>query len=270
MLGALALLALTASPPQGLKVAFPGLTGAGTPAQKLAYFTDHLDQQMTFAGADTITSREIAALLGIERQRQLLGCADESSSCLAELAGALAADAMLQGDITVLGGEIAINLKLLKPTDGSTLSAWSDRVSTDAAAADSLAQGARVLVSQAAQALGRAVTPKAVTRVSPLRRWSVLPLVLGVAACATGAGLLVKARLDFDALAPAMPIPSSRGAALAAEGERFQLIGWIATGAGLALAATGAAMFVLGRDQTISTAVAPVPGGASMSLWGTW
>jgi hypothetical protein len=36
-------------------------------------------------------------LLGLERQKQMLGCAEDSSNCLAELAGALGARFVLNG-----------------------------------------------------------------------------------------------------------------------------------------------------------------------------
>src|SRR3712207_8464674 len=37
---------------------------------------------------DVIGPSEIRAVIGLERQKQLLGCSDESSDCLAEIGGA--------------------------------------------------------------------------------------------------------------------------------------------------------------------------------------
>lgn len=63
----------------------------------------------------------------------------------------------------------------------------------------------------------------------------------------------------------------SQASTYVADGERSQLLGWILSGVGVAALAGAAGMFFAGRDQTISTAIAPVPGGgAAMSIWGTW
>ena len=60
-----------------------------------------------------ITRQDVEALLGRERQRQLLGCADESGSCVAELAGALGAGLVLTGDLAKVGARFTVTLKLL-------------------------------------------------------------------------------------------------------------------------------------------------------------
>src|SRR3990172_8953663 len=51
------------------------------------YFADRLIDQ----GLEVTSPRELTALLGLERQRQLLGCEDDSS-CLIEIAGAIGVD----------------------------------------------------------------------------------------------------------------------------------------------------------------------------------
>src|SRR5947207_17625 len=40
---------------------------------------------------NVLSSKDVETLLGVERQKQMLGCADDASSCLSELAGALGA-----------------------------------------------------------------------------------------------------------------------------------------------------------------------------------
>ena len=50
-----------------------------------------------------ISQQDIATMLGLERQKQLMGCADDSTSCLAELSGALGARFVMSGTLTRLG-----------------------------------------------------------------------------------------------------------------------------------------------------------------------
>lgn len=50
-------------------------------------------------GLKVMTGRDIGAVLGLERQKQLLGCMDDSTSCSAELAGALGVGALVVGTV---------------------------------------------------------------------------------------------------------------------------------------------------------------------------
>src|SRR5512132_1453543 len=62
---------------------------------------------------DAIGASDIEAMLGVERQRQLLGCSDNSSSCLAELGGALGAEYILVGTLAKLERSKRLDVKLL-------------------------------------------------------------------------------------------------------------------------------------------------------------
>lgn len=62
-------------------------------------------------GVSVISGTEIADMLGMERQKQLVGCSDEASICMEELAGALDADEMITVDLTELGGTYALTLR---------------------------------------------------------------------------------------------------------------------------------------------------------------
>src|SRR5437764_10501647 len=64
-------------------------------------------------GVAVITQKDIGSLLSVERQRQLLGCADEKSSCLAELSGALGAAAIVTGQVGQIGNDLNLSLKVL-------------------------------------------------------------------------------------------------------------------------------------------------------------
>jgi len=60
---------------------------------------------------DVVASADISNLLGLEKQKQLLQCG-EDSSCLAELGGALGVDYLLSGSVGLLGSRLRISLSL--------------------------------------------------------------------------------------------------------------------------------------------------------------
>ena len=62
-------------------------------------------------GFEVLTSSDMVAVLGIERQRQLLGCAD--TSCMAELGGALGSAYLVHGTLAVLDQDSALTLSLV-------------------------------------------------------------------------------------------------------------------------------------------------------------
>src|SRR5439155_17203807 len=57
-----------------------------------------------------ISSREIAMLLGVERQKELLGCHDDA--CTTQLAGALGAEKILSGQIGIIEQSVVFTLQL--------------------------------------------------------------------------------------------------------------------------------------------------------------
>jgi hypothetical protein len=67
-------------------------------------------------GFDAISQSEITALLNVQKQKQLLGCADES--CLAEIGGALGAKLVLNGTLGKLGDSYVLSLQLLDTHKG--------------------------------------------------------------------------------------------------------------------------------------------------------
>jgi TolB-like protein len=60
---------------------------------------------------DVVSSADISSLLGLEKQKQLLQCG-EDSSCLAELGGALGVDYLLSGSVGLLGTRLRISLSV--------------------------------------------------------------------------------------------------------------------------------------------------------------
>lgn len=68
--------------PAPLKVAAPGFNVINLEARLGEFYTEHTAQQLKLLGLEVITVREIASMLGLERQRQLLGCSEGASGNL--------------------------------------------------------------------------------------------------------------------------------------------------------------------------------------------
>ncbi len=66
-----------------------------------------------------ISQADVASLLGLEGQRQLLGCDD--ASCVAQIAGALDADRLLSGSVALVGHTTVVNVRLVDVKRSLTL-----------------------------------------------------------------------------------------------------------------------------------------------------
>ncbi len=67
-----------------------------------------------------LSQGEVVALLGLERTRQMLGCADDQG-CQADLAGALDSDRLLSGALTILERSALVSVRLLDVKRSRTL-----------------------------------------------------------------------------------------------------------------------------------------------------
>ncbi len=98
-----------AAPPQAAPTADPrpklavlDLGASGTSASLAAAVTGVVANEVDRLGSfKVITSDAIRAMLALEQQKQVLGCAADSA-CLAEIGGALGVDYLVSGRVTVL------------------------------------------------------------------------------------------------------------------------------------------------------------------------
>ncbi|MBS2029269.1 MAG: hypothetical protein JST54_15310 [Deltaproteobacteria bacterium] len=105
-----AMLAATPHRPKVAVLAFHDVDGKDAHAAEL--LTQVASAEVVkFNKFDVVTPQVIADLLGVERQRQLLGCSE--SSCLAEIGNALGADYLLSGQLGRLGDQYRIDLTLV-------------------------------------------------------------------------------------------------------------------------------------------------------------
>jgi hypothetical protein len=96
---------------RGRIAVMPLKVGKGVQPQLAEMVTDAFVAALYERGVPTITMSDVEAALGFERQKQLLGCADEKS-CLAEIAGALGTDRIVSGSLTRVEAVTALRLQL--------------------------------------------------------------------------------------------------------------------------------------------------------------
>jgi hypothetical protein len=253
-------IAAGSSPGRAAKFASPGFSVINIEPKLAEFYTEHVAQQVKLTGVEIITVREIQSLLGMERQKALLGCTEEASSCVAELASALGADGVLLGDIARLGARYTINLKVIGAQNGRTLAVFSDSASSEDEVIDALTRGARKLVVDASAALGRA-PPRLPTLEAPrppLRKIAIAPLALGVVAAGAGAVLLGLSEVDYQALKTGKP--GADGATVAARGQTFGTLGVAGLVVGGVALAGAATLFFLGAEPPVTVAVGPAGG----------
>lgn len=136
-------LAAAPSLPANPKLAALGFKFLNIEEKAADYFSEFFAQQLQEAGLAVTTEGSMTALLGFERQKQLLGCSTESAGCVAELAGALGVDALVLGSLGKFGSEYAVTVKIISAKDSSTVLAESGRVDGDRALLDWLTAVAR-------------------------------------------------------------------------------------------------------------------------------
>ncbi len=169
-----------------VRLAAPGLTFANIGARDGEAYQSYFVNQMQLAGGVTVvTQAEIAALLGLERQKQLLGCEEASAaSCMAELGGALGAEGLVVGNISKLGGSFLLDVKVVEVQTARTLALISKRVANEEALLNALAEGAREISQKVRESLRPGEKPPAAEPFR-LRPW----LLVGIGGLAlAGAG----------------------------------------------------------------------------------
>lgn len=90
------------------------LTGAGVEQAQLESVTDRIATTLQARAVfEVLSTKDVQTLLGLERQKQLLGCAETASSCFTELSGALGARFVTSGSLVKLGEAFQLTLSTL-------------------------------------------------------------------------------------------------------------------------------------------------------------
>lgn len=271
----LALLHAGSEPPS---LAAPGFSKLNVADQTAAFFGEHFAQQLAQRGCKVTSASQVAAVLGLERQKQLMGCSDESNSCSMELANALGSDGIVLGEVARFDGRYQINVKVTSAKDGSVLASASFKASSDEDVLDGLSGAAKRMAPEVAERLHKMLAPPSGAALAldkeqsaKVRRWALVPAALGVAAGAASLGLYLKAKDNFAKLSTGS-FTVEEGTALRDQGNGLQLGSAICLGVFGAGLAAAAAVFFLNLDTApaVTPQVTVTPGGAAVSLQGSF
>jgi hypothetical protein len=239
------------------KLAVPEWNIVGLSPELGSFYAGEVARVLRREGLTVITAKDIAAVLGLDRQRKLLGC-ESGTDCMAELGAALGCDGVVTVNLARLDDGFRGTLRVSSARDGATLAEEVLVAKTQGALADAL--------EVAAVRLARTLKPPPPTSV---RSWAWLPLAGGLALGAGGAACLGFAGGDYSRMTAAGS--AQEGARLRDEGQGLQTAGWALAGTGVAaLIATGLVYFLGGPDASVSPAVSAAPSGLSVGVAGSW
>lgn len=220
MFASCVVLCLTAAP----SVAVVDFSKVDVSSELASFAADQVALELAKRGPKVVTSRDVAAVLGLERQRQLLGCSDDGTSC--ELAQAMGADFLLTGTLARLGSVLQVSLKLIDSRTGRAHSSWQGTVRDEA--------GLPALLQTGAEALAESLTPPQPKRRLGASFW--VPLSVG-AALLVGSGVSLGLREDAWVRLGA---PASMGLLSSSEAVMFRERGRVTQVAAPVLAGAGA------------------------------
>jgi hypothetical protein len=235
------------------KLAAPGWTVVNISSELANFYANEVARTLKQSGLKVVTAADISAVLGTERQKMLLGCPEDSLSCMAELGSALGCDGLLVANLARLGDRYRGSLKVVSPQDGSTLAEQPVDAASESGLLDALAEAAR--------ALGRSLNPPPPRDV---RAFALIPLITAVAAAAGSAAAF---GIAGDRLA-AIPAQGSESAAqtLAEQGQGAQVAAWALAGTTVAALTTAALVFFLSDRPQVTPTVTVTPQGAGAGV----
>lgn len=260
-------LALTATP----NLAAPGLQCAGVDPVVCDAYLEHFVANLTNRGVKVTTKNDMGEVLGVERQKQLLGCASGDSSCLTELAGALGVGALLSGTVAKTESGYVSTLKVIDATSGSTKWAATTRVDTEKALFG--------FFEDQAGALAQTLAPQGSRGgVSPVVKW--IPAMVGGVAAIVGGVLFSEAAAEAGVLRAQLADPQPLSKVLeppdftveddlriaAQNGRTFQTAGWLCVGVGAAAVVSSFVWWLLTPSSPVTATLVPSPNGALLGL----
>jgi TolB-like protein len=241
---------------------------------------------------DVISQADVAAMIGFEKQKQMLGCA-EDSGCLAEIGGALGVDYVLSGQVGQIGSRYHLSLQILDSRKAKVVSraARFSEAGDDALVAAAQAAVADLVAGVSGQARGAppqlpagAGEPHARSEGSPrapplgdagaakrasfwssrTAAWATMGA--GVALAAGGLAFGLQARAARDDLADAWRRPdyASFYDRKSSDARRNALLANVLYGAGAATAGVGVWMYTRSRSPEVR--IVPLAANGSIGL----
>jgi hypothetical protein len=277
-------LLLSASP---TTLAALDLEAQQVPAAVAKLVGTHLVVKLTQKGFQVLTASDLAAVIGVERQKQLLGC-NEETNCLAEIGAALNAKGVVLGSVGRLGQTRLLNVKVIASGSAQSLAVCSGRAGSDEgllaeaeACADTIAAALRSSASEPL-AVASKPTPEpvkqepakaaptapaventepiaAVVKEAPPRRyWALAPMIVGVLAAGFGVFLIAAINVNVSTIEDQSPPEALR---YLKSVEPIGTLGGLALGAGIAMAAAGTVLFLMPPAPVQPVAMVTPQGG---------
>ena len=103
-----------------MKIAVLAFSASGVDPTVANSVTESVTAEIAVRGYfDPMSASEIQTVLGVERQKQLLGCGEDT--CMSELAGALGAPYVMSGSLVKLEGVFQLNLQVIDSRKASSV-----------------------------------------------------------------------------------------------------------------------------------------------------
>jgi hypothetical protein len=264
-----------------VKVAATDFTFVGIDPKLGAVFQDRFVSQLGSEQLRVTTQRDIQQLLGLERERQLLGCDSGGPQCMAELAGALGVEVVINGSIAKSESGFIVTIRALQADTGQSLSTPNTRVKTEGALLDWLDATADTMRGQILAKLRPnaviapvAVAPKVVAPVeeqkvvsppSPLTRW--IPAIAGGVLAVGGGVCLGISGINYVTLTGNDPPAITQIHQVREVGQTMLPVGSALLGVGVAGIVTSL-IWNAATPKPVQAAVVPLRDGAVLSFGG--
>lgn len=223
-------LVLLAAAPAPIRLAAPEWTTVNMSAELGSFYAEEFARALRSEGLEVITAKDIQTLLGVDRQRQLLGCSE--SSCIAELGSALGCERVLNGQLAQLDDTFRGTLRVMSSVSGLVLA--EEPVE---------AKGQKALVSALERAARRMAKKLKPPPPPPNLTW--VPVVSGGSAVVVGGAIFFGAA-GSNASKISAQSDENVAIGLAKDGKAFETTAWIMAGVGTAAIVTGVVMAVTG------------------------
>lgn len=259
MLATLAAVLLTADPgPPKIAVIDFRCSGRNIDNALCDAWVDRFLARLAGSGVKIVTQRDLADALGLERQKQLLGCVEDDAQCQLDLGQALAVDGILSGSVVQPLDGYLLSIKVVRPTDGSRVMASSR----------TLANQADLLEALDTEALR--IGGRLAGRSSRSRLIGILGIAGGGAFIVAGGLLFGLAKVEAGRLRSTQPLSSDEVRGAVSRGSTMQPLGLTLLGLGIPTLIVGALWLALGYDSAHSVALSLTPDGAAFALGMSW
>ncbi len=137
--------------PPTLRLAAPGLSTSDLDEKKAQFLNGYFAEQVSRRSEQRITvltGDDVRELVGVERQKALLGCPEDASECVADVAGALKVDGIILGSVARFGSQYAIVVRVVSSPDGAVVWSSSERGLSEEGLVEWLANASGALVAE--------------------------------------------------------------------------------------------------------------------------